>query len=153
MPLRLKQRQQPIDELALQSHQLIDGGGINPPAGISVASQGAEPRAGRIHQDAIKAGLQFGLLLRQGRGITVLHRNALQPEPFGIAAHPPQAGLTTIESQHQALITHQLRQVGALATWSRAGIEDALARLRIEKGSNALSSAILNTPMPLGKAW
>ena len=116
-----------------------------------MAGQGAQARAGRIHQDPIHMTQQLRLLVGPGGGIAMAHINAVESQALGIAAHPPQPRFTAIESQHRALIPHQLSQVGALAAGGSAGIQDALTGLWIEQRRNALGCSILHTPMALAE--
>ena len=146
---RLEQRPEAIQQLALQHHQPIDRGGVEPPAGIGVAGQGAEAGAGGIQQDAVELAQQLRLAFREGGGIATGGANAVEAQPLGIAIHPPQAGFGAIERHHLPLVVDQLRQVGALAAGGGAGVEDALTGLGIQQRRDALGGAVLHAPMAL----
>jgi len=149
LPARPQQRQQPLQQLPLQRHQSLDRRWIHAPARIGMAGQGAQARAGGIHEDAIEAAAQLRCIQRQPAGIAVAGFNAGQTQAGAVALHPPQTRLAPIQRQHQALIVHRLGQVRALAARGGAGIEDPLPRLGIQQGCHPLGGSVLHAPVPL----
>ena len=146
---RLEQGQQGLQEAALQQHQLANQGRGDAPAGIGVAGQGAQARAGGIQQDAIKPAAPLGFLGRQLSGIGNQGVDGAQAEAGGVDPHPAQAALGAIHRPHLALVADQFSQVGALAAGGSAGIEDALAGLGIQQQPHRLGRAILHAPVAL----
>ena len=152
LAIGLEQGQQAFQQLLLQGRELLDGPRVHAPAGIGMAGQGAQARAGGIQQDAIKTGAPFGLGLGQTTGIGRQDLDGLQAQTGPIDLHPPQPGRRAINGPNLALVAHQFSQMGAFAPGSCAGIQDALASLGGQQQGHPLGSAILHAPLALGVA-
>ena len=148
----LKQGQQSLQQLLLQGNELLDGPRGHAPAGIGMAGQGAQARAGGIQQDAIKTGAPLGLGPSQATGIGRQNLDGLQTQAGPIDLHPPQPGRRAINGPNLALVAHQLSQMGGFTPRSCAGIQDALAGLGVQQQGHPLGSAILHAPLAFGVA-
>ena len=147
-----QQRQQRLQQPRLQHHQLLDGGGLHPPARIGVAGQGAEAGAGGIEQHPIEGAAPLGMRICKLGGIGGLAADRREPEPGGIGLEPLQAGGGAVDRPHLAAIGHGLGDLGALAAGGGAGIQHPLARLRIEQRHDALGGPVLHAPAALAVA-
>ena len=112
-----------------------------------MAGQGSQPRARRIHQNSIKVTAPLGPYFEQVGGVGRKHLQADHAETLGVGNHLFEPSLGAIHRPDFALIIHQLRQLGGLASRGGAGIQNPLPRLWCQQGGDGLGSAVLDAPV------
>ena len=112
-----------------------------------MTSQGSETGTGCIEQNSLEAAFPAGTVVLKRCRISRQRRNRAQTEPRSISSDPLQSALGAIHGPDFTVIVHQFRQMGALATGSRTGIEDSITWQRLQQRGYPLSRPVLHAPV------
>ena len=112
---------------------------LHPPARVRAAAQHTQSRARRVEQHAIEARVGHGQLPAIGDRRNDRADAATSRRPH----HGAHACGMHVGREHHAVVAHALGRGGGLAARCRCDVENAFARLRIERGHDRLARLVL----------
>jgi hypothetical protein len=128
-----------------------------PPLRFRMSPQYTEPAARRIHQYSIHkwftdSSLRRGNPFMSLSNIAENRHDNPNSESMAIASQQIQTGSFSVNGVDDPLVLHQIGQMGRFSSRRRAGIEDDVTGLRIEKRGNQLCCFVFNIKSPLLKS-